>query len=230
MNLKLHLVLLSISSFTSSVALNQKVCMTGFIMDTFCIERGTLLDNPSVKTLEEPNKHTIHCLVDVPRCYNSGFEMLRAPPSNSTVTSYCRMFKLDATGNEAALSLARSAGSTAQGCSTCTGAAASSARTGFRATVTGSYDTDDLRDPKVLAVTSMESSDIACPAGIMSVDVCSKSAGGETSGYVIAHGSLMLTSWGILLPAGVLIAHYFRHQDPQWFLIHRAMQISGKIC
>lgn len=199
-------------------------------MDTFCIDRGTLLDNPSVKTLEEPNKHTIHCLVDVSRCYSSGFEVLRDPTSTNSTTdssTYCRVFKLDATGNDAALALARSTGSTAHGCTTCTGDSASSQRAGFRATITGSYETDDLREPKVLTVSTVQPSDVVCPAGVVAVDVCSTSSGGGTSGYVIAHGSLMMVSWGIILPSGVLIAHFFRHQDPQWFLIHRAMQVGG---
>ncbi len=47
-------------------------------MDVYCIERGTLLDNPSVKTLslDGPIKHSVHCLVDVGRCNSSPFEVL----------------------------------------------------------------------------------------------------------------------------------------------------------
>ena len=30
------------------------------------ILRGTLLDNKDLKTLEHPDKHSVHCLVDVP--------------------------------------------------------------------------------------------------------------------------------------------------------------------
>jgi hypothetical protein len=32
-------------------------------MDNFCIDLGTLLDNPSVKTLEGPGQHTVHWYV-----------------------------------------------------------------------------------------------------------------------------------------------------------------------
>jgi hypothetical protein len=32
----------------------------GFIMDTICIDLGTLLDNPSVRTLENPGVHSFH--------------------------------------------------------------------------------------------------------------------------------------------------------------------------
>jgi hypothetical protein len=35
----------------------------GFVMDTFCIERGTLLDKPDVVTLEGPDQHSFHWYV-----------------------------------------------------------------------------------------------------------------------------------------------------------------------
>ena len=97
----------------------KEVCVVGYIMDTFCIERGTLLDNPSLTTLEHPDKHTVHCLVDVPRCYESGFEVLALPSKSDTI--YCRALKLDAAGNSAALKLARDTGAAGGGCSTCKG-------------------------------------------------------------------------------------------------------------
>jgi hypothetical protein len=37
----------------------------GFVMDTFCIERGTLLDKPNVVTLEGPGEHSFHWYVSV---------------------------------------------------------------------------------------------------------------------------------------------------------------------
>ena len=30
------------------------------------------------------------------------------------------------------------------------------------------------------------------------------------------HGILMVTSWGFLLPAGAIIAKFFKHRDPLW--------------
>ena len=32
--------------YIESLKLNQEVCITGYVMDKFCINRGTLLDNP----------------------------------------------------------------------------------------------------------------------------------------------------------------------------------------
>ena len=97
------------------------VCMVGYVMDTYCIGRGTLLDNKELKTLEHPDKHSVHCLVDVPNCYESGFEILQDPPADESTKTYCRALKLDAGGNAMALSLARALGEYSKdGCYTCT--------------------------------------------------------------------------------------------------------------
>jgi hypothetical protein len=34
-------------------------------MDYYCIDRGTLLDNPSVTTLEGPDQHSVHWYVNI---------------------------------------------------------------------------------------------------------------------------------------------------------------------
>ena len=35
----------------------------GYVMDFYCIDRGTLLDNPNVNTLEGPDQHSVHWYV-----------------------------------------------------------------------------------------------------------------------------------------------------------------------
>lgn len=105
-------------------------------MDVFCINRGTLLDSPSVATLENPAAHSVHCLVDVGACYQSGFEILTAPPAGSS--THTRFARLDAAANAAVITLARSTGA----CSTCAGGYGSGGlRQGFQATVVGVLDT-----------------------------------------------------------------------------------------
>lgn len=42
-----------------------------------------------------------------------------------------------------------------------------------------------------------------------------------------AHGLLMTVSWGFLLPAGAVIAKFFKHKAPLWFHCHRAFQVLG---
>ena len=46
---------------------------------------------------------------------------------------------------------------------------------------------------------------------------------------IMLHGILMVLSWGILLQWGAFIARYFRHKDPLWFKLHRAIQVSGVV-
>ena len=50
------------------------VCFEGYVMDRYCINRGTLLDNAQVKTLLNPEKHSLHCLVDVGVCRDIGLQ------------------------------------------------------------------------------------------------------------------------------------------------------------
>ncbi len=60
------------------VHVGDTICVNGYVMDSFCIYRGNLFDNPSVSTLgpKGPLLHTVHCLIDVPQCVQSPFEIL----------------------------------------------------------------------------------------------------------------------------------------------------------
>jgi hypothetical protein len=72
---------LLVSSVLSQCAFTGKeVQVEGLVMDQLCIDRGTLFDNPTVKTLENPVVHSVKCLIDVPECVASGFSIL-APPA-----------------------------------------------------------------------------------------------------------------------------------------------------
>jgi hypothetical protein len=44
----------------SGVQVGDTVTAEGFIMDYFCIFDEVLLDNPSVRTLEGPDQHSVH--------------------------------------------------------------------------------------------------------------------------------------------------------------------------
>ena len=92
----------------------NQVCTTGYIMDWFCIDRGTLLDHNAIETLRGPEKHTVHCLVDPAICWASGFAVLE---DSNADPPYCSAYRLDAKGNDMALTLARATGDPAHGCS-----------------------------------------------------------------------------------------------------------------
>ncbi len=211
-------------------AVQVEGCMVGYVMDTFCINRGTLLDNPSLTTLDHPQDHTVHCLVDVDSCWRSGFELLRDPAGSYEASGiHCRAFQLDKNGNELALSFARATGKKG-GCTTCTGGADGLVK-GMRATMLGTYDnTEPLTSgPRTLKVSRVLPASVGCNASneIVVTDAdCFSEAGGE-QGFVLAHGSLMLISWGVFLPSGVILAHFLRYLDPLWFKLHRAIQSFG---
>ena len=111
-------------------------CTEGFVMDLFCINRGTLLDAPSVVTLQNPEKHSVHCLVDVDRCINSGYNILLPNPKfgQDSEPKFVHALTLDETGNELVLKIARENGN-GDLCSTCTGSGKISA--GLRFTYIG---------------------------------------------------------------------------------------------
>jgi len=200
--------------FLSLVAYASEVCIVGYVMDNYCINLGTLLDNPSVKTLEGPDVHSVHCLVDVEQCFKSGFEVL-ADPEITGESKYCRAYELDGKGNDMVITLARNIGS----CSTCN--SSGTLKQGFRATIKG------IASGRNLQVTEVLPASVGCPNGItLPADGVDCSSGQQTAIFV--HGFCMLLSWGFLLPVGVLSAKCLRHRpDGFWFKIHRPMQFAG---
>lgn len=40
------------------IASQEVICMVGYVMDKYCIDRGVLLDDPSSDTLLYPDRHT----------------------------------------------------------------------------------------------------------------------------------------------------------------------------
>ena len=141
-------------------------CVTGQIMDIFCINRGTLLDNSRVRTLENPAAHSVHCLVDVPSCYNSGYEVLTPPAAGSNL--WTRFAKLDASSNSEIIELARANGA----CGTCIGGYGNGKQSsGFQATIIGVMD--HSTSPPTLVTTGGGGagaflSSQSCPPAMMS--------------------------------------------------------------
>jgi len=225
--------------FASSRALEigKRICAEGFIMDKFCIERGTLLDNPSVKTLRNPERHSVHCLVDVGRCVNSGFEILFDPPPGQEL--YQRAWTLDEDGADAMLTLARATGRRGS-CSTCNDELAISLRNGFRATIFGDVaDMGDSSNPATLTNVVAMSTDVGCEQFLVDNNITMEqmlppmvnSTGVETFlNDARVHGTLMVVSWGFLLPTGAIIARFGKHRpNALWYKCHRAIQVIGLI-
>jgi len=127
----------------------DEVCITGYIMDNFCIfdNGGVLLDNRTVTTLKNPEQHSYHCLLDVPLCYNSGFQVLGE--KDPTTKLHCLGFRLDDT--ETVLAAGRGKGKMGY-CTSCGGGMDTDPEYGYRATVKGTVK--ELGDGTTGLVTS----------------------------------------------------------------------------
>lgn len=199
----------------------EDVCFEGYVMDQYCINRGTLFDNPTLSTLEHPRNHSIHCLVDVPNCAASNYELLAPEPNKDG--AHCRAYVLDDGGRAQAIAAARGAGGQGVGCSTC--GTTGTQRVGFFATVQGTIK-KGAQSPALLTVTSVVSGSVGCPSGVSTPKL--KCSQGGFRPLQIAHGTCMLISWGIMLPSGVIIAHNLKHRpDAFWFVWHRRLQMTG---
>lgn len=118
-------------------------------MDRLCIDRGTLLDNEDIVTLEGPYEHSIHCLVDIGSCAQGPFEILTDPSENSS--QYVRAYEVDDAARVDLVRLARQVGN----CNTCSKDGLQ--RKGFRAFLNGTVtELGENGLPHKLEVSSME--------------------------------------------------------------------------
>ena len=78
------------------------ICHTGFLIDMFCWERPghVAIDGAPLET--EPEKHTVHCMRDIPICRQNGFAILKPSTTNTT---YEIAYTFDSAGNERSLEL-----------------------------------------------------------------------------------------------------------------------------
>ena len=240
------LFLLTITSHAeiTNLKVGDEICAEGFVLDTFCIQRNTLLDNPTVFSLQEPEQHSLHCLVDVASCYTSPFEILVGSGG-----SYSRGWRLDDAGRQAMVTLGRQVGSMSLGCKECVNdgsdpmnMAFTQQEKGFRAvvkaTVTNLRLDDDFMVPELSLLEDPihTNTSIASPINVTATDPCQRFFGmtnildiltpqeqselftAETSpsfrNWRLIHGSCMLTGWGLLLPNGMLVARYFKLHPP----------------
>ena len=137
-------------------------------MDRFCINRETLLDDDKVKTLLNPEKHSVHCLVDVEVCRNSGFEILALLAQKTEDAAYCSAYRIGGdSGFAKTLELARETGSQLAGCTTCSGFGF--LEKGFRALFVGTVAlkaTWSADEPPVIEVSEVLTAGSECPNGL----------------------------------------------------------------
>lgn len=82
----------------------------------------------------------------------------------------------------------------------------------------------------IYAYGSSNSLGLHTKSGAAEIDFTSGGAqdvGVAISGLKVAHGILMSLSWGLLLPAGTIMAYFYKHRHPWRFFVHRALQVTG---
>jgi hypothetical protein len=234
-------LLASLSMTSDALEVGDNICVEGFIMDFFCINRGTLLDRSSVRTLEGPELHSVKCLVDVPSCVSSPFEVLLDPAEAGGL--YSRGWRMAENSKQTVVDVAREVGS----CGSCNGG---SFREGFRAALNATILNlnEGTGVPPIIQVhNAVHSNDLEDPCSLFEkediLDVIANKTDGNGTGFEFGgitssggnlqqqhfiHGSLMLIGWGFLLPSGTLFAKFFKHRpDGLWFQIHRGCQTVG---
>ena len=75
-------------------------------MDQKCIDDGFLIDNPGTVTLREPAKHNTFCLIDVPPCVVTPFEILGDPMMDGDVYTRSIQVKPGTAGHQKLIDLA----------------------------------------------------------------------------------------------------------------------------
>lgn len=148
--------------------------------DIYGTEEGVLLDNPNTVTLQHPEEHSFHCLLDVSSCYKSGFRVLgeKDPATDRHSLGY----RLD--DSEAVLTVGRATGKKGY-CSTCDGG---TQEKGFRATVKGIIkDLGDGSDPTLTSFTMLDAS-VGCD-GDDNPAILSSGASNESNGGLYGFGN-----------------------------------------
>ncbi|KAL7465683.1 hypothetical protein ACHAXS_006005 [Conticribra weissflogii] len=117
---------------TNAIEVGDQVCITGYVLDGLCITQGFFLDAQDTKSLEFPEEHTFHCLIDPPQCVESGYQVLG--PKNETTGMHCLGFRFDNTTT--VVELAKTVGQKGL-CTSCTNEDANAPERGWLATVKG---------------------------------------------------------------------------------------------
>ena len=148
-----------------NITIGDVICASGYIMDYFCILRGTLFDNPSLSTLgpDGPKEHSVHCLIDVPVCINSPFEILNEVnnSTNNVISSnnneeirYGRAWRVS--DNDLIVEYARKVGVCDDGCQ-------GDQKKGLQATIIGKVlDLGNSETPSLIKPIAIADGDVGC--------------------------------------------------------------------
>jgi hypothetical protein len=134
----------------------DRICTNGYVMDYFCIKRGMLFDNPTIATLgpDGPSSHSVHCLIDVPICVNSPFEIVHEISDGDGEERYGRAWRV--TNNKKIVDHAKKVGACDDGCN-------GEQEKGLRITIIGEIvNLGDFETPALIQPLKVGHGDIGC--------------------------------------------------------------------
>jgi hypothetical protein len=182
----------------------REVQVSGFVMDNFCIDRGTLLDKPRLRTLEYPEEHTIHCLIDIQQCVLSSYALLEEKAPGSGGEKYKVAYQLGSGATQIVIAEAEKLRK--QG-----------VKQGVRMTFKGVDDSGTLKCVSIVAANGTDGSE--SKHSIVDVQLLRS-----------IHGSLMFIAWLVFAPAGILIARYSKETlVHSWFRIHFTLLLFSSL-
>ena len=172
---------------------------------SFCINLGSLLDTGD-KTLKHPDRHSVHCLIDVGQCVNSGFQLLSQNPDADS-GEHVQLAEFDDAGHDMAVDLAKAVGS----CTDCdNGRNSNFLSRGLQMTVIGTLVERD-GDVPLLQVDEVFESSIGCEDMNMTASFEGEATtgngnGDSAPGILKTYGSFSLLSGLGVLVASLLIS------------------------
>jgi hypothetical protein len=176
---------------------------SGYLTDIYCWELPGRVAIDGAEMLKRPDRHTVHCMVDIPECINSGYGVLDKPEGAS---EYTLKYKLDAAGNAMALNLLR----------------ASSKRRSYIVSVKGVFSGDSVEVREIFEYVE--------DTGAVEKDMEARmpDVGASAPGVIVAHFVLMLVACAAL-SLGVALAANGKTAaaDGAWLVAHRRLQIAG---
>lgn len=199
-----------------STPARAETSFTGILTDILCWDRVVGLDGANMQT--EPEKHTVHCLRDIPACIESGYGVLEKPDG---ADKYVLKYTLDETGNKNALELL---GKT-------------TARANFVVTVTGEADGAMLSSATIVEFDGSAADEAGADREAEStLPAPTVEPRRSPEPLLVAHIACMLLSWAFLLPWAITAARVrslFPGEKAEgaaggsWLRAHRFLGMSG---
>ena len=237
-----------------ALKVGDAVCLEGIVVDMHCIERGALLDEPSSSSSlsfdsslqNNIEKHNCHCHLDISQCrildiisqcsiLESGHreELITTRGSGSTRLLEFHDAPPIITGTIASLGdqntpITIKAVSVQDYSVECGDFVfLSPRRCRFMGSLGRGMKDNKLDDDDIDISNDKDDDDGDDNDNSESTKSFEEQEEEELDSELLWHASLMIISWGWVLPSGVLFARFRHRQNGLWFKIHRIMQPIG---